>query len=496
MHISDLMADSGVGFGTSGARGLVTQMTDWVCYAYTRGFLSALAQTGQWSPGTAVGIGGDLRPSSPRIMVACARAIRDAGGQPRNLGFIPSPAVAYYGFREAIPTLMITGSHIPDDRNGIKFNLPNGEILKPDEERIRAQVIERPDGLFTAAGAFLSDQAAALPAPEATALDQYIARYLDFFPPAALSGLRVGVYEHSSVARDPFVAVLTGLGAQVTRLGRSDRFVPVDTEAVRSEDHALARDWAASGQFDALVSADGDGDRPLLADEQGIWLRGDVAGVLCARQLGIQALVTPVSSNSVVERCGAFAPVVRTRIGSPYVIAGMQQVRDQGATSVAGYEANGGFLLATDLVNRAGRVLSALPTRDALIVVVALLLAAVERQQPVSALLTQLPPRFTHSDRLKDFPTAISQARLAALSSGDLAADLSASDGEFAALFGPTVARDLTDGVRLTFKNREILHLRPSGNAPELRAYAEADSPERAAAITHQALAHLAHWRT
>ncbi|MCB0384946.1 MAG: hypothetical protein KDD43_06105, partial [Bdellovibrionales bacterium] len=30
-------------------------------------------------------------------------------------------------------TIMVTGSHIPDDRNGIKFNLSDGEILKHDE---------------------------------------------------------------------------------------------------------------------------------------------------------------------------------------------------------------------------------------------------------------------------------------------------------------------------------------------------------------------------
>jgi len=39
ISIEQLMSESGVGFGTSGARGLVTAMTDQVCYAYTRAFL-------------------------------------------------------------------------------------------------------------------------------------------------------------------------------------------------------------------------------------------------------------------------------------------------------------------------------------------------------------------------------------------------------------------------------------------------------------------------
>ncbi|MCX8508765.1 MAG: phosphomannomutase, partial [Rhodobacteraceae bacterium] len=40
--------------------------------------------------------------------------------------------------------------------------------------------------------------------------------------------------------------------------------------------------------------------------------------------------------------------------------------------------------------------------------------------------------------------------------------------------FGPEEAMDLTDGLRLQFASGLTLHLRASGNAPELRIYAEA----------------------
>ncbi|MCF7994616.1 MAG: hypothetical protein K9L88_07235, partial [Chromatiaceae bacterium] len=42
----------------------------------------------------------------------------------------------------------------------------------------------------------------------------------------------------------------------------------------------------------------------------------------------------------------------------------------------------------------------------------------------------------------------------------------------------------------------DILHLRPSGNAPELRAYTEADSPERARDLNQRCLAILEGWRS
>ena len=498
MRIGELMAESGVKFGTSGARGRVLDMTDRVCYAYALGFVQYLLGSGALRTGNDVGIAGDFRASSERIVAACARAIMAAGCKPRNFGRIPTPALAAFGISEAMPTMMVTGSHIPDDRNGIKFNLPSGEILKDDEEAIRAEDVTLSDALFDANGAF-SDadgrQAVAfLPPEERDAYDAYVARFLDFFPADSLAGLRIGLYEHSSVAREAFYEVLTGLGAEVERLGFSEHFIPVDTEAIRPEDVALARDWAAQRRFDALVSADGDGDRPLVGDEHGEWLRGDIAGVLCARALGAAAVVTPVSSNTAVERSGWFDQVVRTRIGSPYVIAAMQQLSARGITPVVGYEANGGFLIDSDIL-RDGKPLPALPTRDAVIVAVAILEAANRAGKPISRLAGDLPLRFTDSDRIKAFPTELSNRRLADFDSGDEAADRRALEAVFGEAFGRVATVDRTDGLRITFDSGEIAHLRPSGNAPELRAYTEAASAGRAREMNRTCMEILTGWR-
>ncbi|MEJ2576255.1 MAG: phosphomannomutase, partial [Gammaproteobacteria bacterium] len=130
--IGDLMGRSGVGFGTSGARGLAEAMTDRVCFAYTVGFLQYLERQDLIHPGDAVAVAGDFRSSTPRIMAAACRAIGHLGYRAVNCGTVPTPAVAAYGISEGIASLMVTGSHIPEDRNGIKFNQPAGEILKVD----------------------------------------------------------------------------------------------------------------------------------------------------------------------------------------------------------------------------------------------------------------------------------------------------------------------------------------------------------------------------
>jgi len=487
LAIGNLMAQSGVGFGTSGARGLAVAMTDRVCYAYTAGFLQYLERDHLIRPGDLVAAAGDFRPSSPRIMAACCKAALDLGYRPINCGFVPTPAVAAYGIAEGIASLMVTGSHIPDDRNGIKFNKPTGEVLKVDEAGIRDQVIRLPAGLFADDGCFRV--AALLPAEEPVAYRRYIARYLDFLPAGCLSGARVLVYEHSTVARSALGEILEGLGVEVLRKGRSDVFVPVDTEAIRPEDVQLAREWAAAESFDAIVSADGDGDRPLVGDECGEWLRGDVAGIFTARFLDADYAVTPVSSNTALERSGWIQHTRRTRIGSPFVIAEMMRAIADGGRCVVGFEANGGFLTGSDIL-RDGHVMTALPTRDAVIVALALILSARLNGLTISGLTATLPARFTVSDRLQEFPTELSRTRIDALQSGDF----TVIESVFADL-GPVTDIDSTDGLRIRFANDEIVHLRPSGNAPELRCYNEAASLDRAMALQARCMAVLETWR-
>ena len=216
-----------------------------------------------------------------------------------------------------MPAIMVTGSHIPFDRNGIKFYRREGEISKADEAAIVAAEVPM-DSLPTVEP---------LPASAALATTAYLNRYLNFFGAGALGGMRVGFYQHSCVARDLLTDILESLGASVTPLGRTNEFVPIDTEAVAPEDVMRVQVWAKEFDFDALISTDGDADRPLIGDERGVWFRGDVLGLLTARALGIQHLVTPGTSTTTLERSQSFLSIVRTKVGSPYVLEGLFVIR-------------------------------------------------------------------------------------------------------------------------------------------------------------------------
>jgi phosphomannomutase len=243
--------------------------------------------------------------------------------------------------------------------------------------------------------------------------------------------------------------------------------VPIDTEAVSQEDKEKAIKWSNQYDLDVVFSTDGDGDRPLVSDENGNWLRGDILGLLCADALSIGALAVPVSCNTAIELSNKFDYVKRTKIGSPYVISEFAELSKR-FNSVAGFEANGGFLLGTD-VQLNGRVLKALPTRDAMLPVIMLLAAA--GKGVISTLVNALPQRFTCSDRIQNFPKDKSQT---------IMTEGKANPVKLLATLGFENIKitnvDDTDGLRITLADQTIVHLRPSGNAPELRCYAEANN--------------------
>lgn len=468
--IREVMDTSGVRFGTSGARGRVADMTNEVCFAYTAAFLQAVP-----TASGRVALAMDLRPSSPEIASACTAAIRNAGLEVDFCGPLPTPALALYAEAQNISAIMITGSHIPFDRNGIKFYSASGEITKADEARIADAVVALPPGALSVP----------LPSVNPVAWQGYVQRYVNFFPPRVFAGMTLGVYEHSSVARDLLRELLAKLGAEVRSFGRTDAFVPIDTEAVSQADIEQAQRWAEEDSFDAILSTDGDADRPLVGDESGNWFRGDITGILCAQYLEALTVVTTVSCNTAIERCGSFVQVRRTRIGSPYVIEGIEQLLAGGAQRVVGFEPNGGFLVGSP-ITKEGRTLPPLKTRDALLPMLCLLSMAREKGVKLSDLPRALPARFTASDRLQDFPTETSRTLIASLAVSHEAI-VSLLDG----LCSNPESIDQTDGLRITLADGEIVHFRPSGNAPELRCYAEANTQERARVLVDECLRRL-----
>ena len=261
-------ASVSVKFGTSGLRGLVAEMTDPVCEAHVRRFLAPPARDrgrparGAGRPRPAAELAPDRRRLPPRRSAPRARP-------PSTAACVPTPALALEAARRGAPAIMVTGSHIPFDRNGLKFYRPDGEITKADEAGILAAL------------------AAPRPAPRRGAVRVDAGRRAratsrarcDFFGP----GLPRRPAHRRSTSTAPPAAITCGAAPRRARrrgrAARPHRRLRADrhrgdrrrrrprASAAGSREHRLA----------ALVSTDGDGDRPLIADETGAVLRGDAA---------------------------------------------------------------------------------------------------------------------------------------------------------------------------------------------------------------------------
>lgn len=392
-------------------------------------------------------------------------AVAAMGFVPVDCGALPTPALALHAMATGSAAIMVTGSHIPADRNGLKFYLPTGEITKDDEAGI----------LLSLGESAIADRDPAVADEGKAALERYRARYRTLLADGQLRGWRIGVYEHSSVARDVLAEIVAPFGAEIVRLGRTESFVAVDTEAFADPVFAPLQGWIEQHNLDAIISADGDGDRPLMMTGQGDFVRGDILGLLAAQFLGADCVVTPVTSSSGIERMGTFAEVLRTKVGSPYVIEAMANA----SGAVVGFEANGGTLVGRNVTVN-GDVLPELATRDALLPLLAALGLASGQGRALHSLVDTLALPHARSGRLQDVPNEKIARFMRRL----------ADDTDYADAILPFGISGLSqvDGLQFHMRSGDMIHFRMSGNAPEMRCYVEARSPERAEELLGRSL--------
>ncbi|WP_280110152.1 hypothetical protein [Methylobacterium radiotolerans] len=125
---------SSLRFSTSGLRGLVTDLVRGPTYAYASAFFRSMS--GEAS--RAIVIGRDLRDSSPSIAATVADAAAATGFTAIECGAKPTPALALEAMRRGAYAVIVTGRHIPEDRNGLKFYRPDEEITKADKAPLLA----------------------------------------------------------------------------------------------------------------------------------------------------------------------------------------------------------------------------------------------------------------------------------------------------------------------------------------------------------------------
>ncbi|MGB8274805.1 MAG: phosphoglucosamine mutase [Alphaproteobacteria bacterium] len=268
-------------------------------------------------------IGKDTRLSGYMLEPALTAGFISMGMDVVLVGPLPTPAVAMLTRSlRADLGVVISASHNPFDDNGLKFFGPDGYKLsdaveREIEARVAKGVVER-----LAAPAKLG---------RARRLDDAQGRYIEFvkntFPRGLrLDGLKIVVDCAHGAAYKVAPTVLWELGAEVVPLGVMPDGFNINKGCGATCPDGMQAQVVAHGA-DLGLSLDGDADRLMIADEQGMLLDGDQIMALVARswhQAGAlrgDGVVATVMSNLGLERflAGLGLKLERTQVGDRYV---------------------------------------------------------------------------------------------------------------------------------------------------------------------------------
>ena len=230
---------------------------------------------------------------------------------------------------------------------------------------------------------------------------------------------------------------------------QSPVFIPRDTE-VSSSFAEISRQVLLS-KADLGIAFDVDGDRIIFIDDQGRYLPGDYSCTLIAQQEDSQAIVTPISTSSVIDSIGK--TVYRTPVGSTHVAAKMKEVGAQ-----FGFEPNGGGIFADIAYGRDGGA--------TLIKMLNLLKAS---KKKLSDLYSALPQFHLYREKIDcpfdNYDRIYSAVREKYSDINDL------------------------DGIKVNLGHDEWILFRGSGNAPEFRVFVQSPDPNRAQRLGQEGLA-------
>ena len=261
-------------FGTDGLRGRVGEPPMTVDFALR--LASAVARVLVPNGGTVV-IGKDTRVSGYMFESALEAGFVAAGVDVKLLGPLPTPAIAVLTRKfEADLGVVISASHNPYYDNGIKFF--DGEGQKLSDEIELAIEAELDKAVTTRESALLGKAEQVV-----TARPQYQEFCLSTVEPGLdLSGLKIVLDSAHGAAYKVAPIVLARLGAEVVPIGSSPNGRNINDRCGSTHPDLLRNVVTAVGA-DLGIALDGDGDRVVMVDHNGVLVDGDQLIYIIAR---------------------------------------------------------------------------------------------------------------------------------------------------------------------------------------------------------------------
>ena len=313
-------------FGTDGIRGRVGEYPITPDFVMRLGYAAGKVLASDRSQLAAgeqpiVLIGKDTRVSGYMLEAALQAGLCAAGVHVRLVGPMPTPGVAYLTRALRLQAgIVISASHNPYEDNGIKFFSADGEKLADATEREIEQMLLHP--LIMLASADLG---------RVKRIEDASARYIEFckstFPfESNLRGLRIVVDCAHGATYHVAPPILHELGAEVIAMGNSPNGVNINHECGATHTDSLRAAVLAHGA-DYGIALDGDGDRVMMADAQGVIYNGDQLLYVIARYrqtLGklnggvVGTLMTNLGLEHALNRLAI--PFMRAKVGDRYVL--------------------------------------------------------------------------------------------------------------------------------------------------------------------------------
>ena len=424
-------------FGTNGVRGVFSE-------DFTLEFVHdlVLAISTYFKEGRIL-VGYDGRDSSVVVSKLVCSTLNYAGLDCHLAGLIPTPCLEFatkaLGYNGGI---MITASHNPPEYNGIKPVASDGVELSHEDENIIEEIFFKKDWKQNSStwGSTKND-------------DRAVQTYLD--------GIKSQVDISKIKSRKLKVVLDLGNGAQsVTAIklceqlgceivtinqeidgsfsGRGPEPTPYNLQELSS---SVIKNNAELG-----IAFDGDGDRSILCDNEGMLLSGDKSALLLSNYLlkknpNSKVITCMNSGNSIDEIVPQTnSIVIRTKVGSIEVSRKMIA-----ENALLGFEENGGFMFGKHNHVRDGGMTLAL-----------LLELLASSNKSMREELATLPPSFTTKDKIS--------------------CKKEDADKIISKLLAEFPNADTTDGIKIVFDKKNWVMVRPSGTEPIIRIYAESDS--------------------
>ncbi|MGD0202365.1 MAG: phosphoglucosamine mutase [Candidatus Bathyarchaeia archaeon] len=431
-------------FGTNGIRGLVNvELTPEMA-------IKVGCAIGTFFGRKNLLIGYDARTSGPMLAKAVISGLTATGCHVFFAGMAPTPALQYAVKNHKMDGgVIITASHNPPEYNGIKVIWSDG-IETSHEQEVEIENIYFDNKIVFAEWDKLGTLQE-LPGIN----DEYVQAIKKHVDPQKIAEkhFHVMVDAANSVGGLTAPQLLRELGCKVTTINANiDGTFPGRLPEPRPENLTDLSSTVKAIGADLGVAFDGDADRSIFVDENGVIYWGDKTFAVIIKQFLIKnpgaKIVTPVSSSTLIkDTVEAYkGELIWTKVGSVTVSQKMKELNAK-----LGGEENGGIFYGPHQAVRDGAMTTAL-----------ILNIMAETGEKLSKLVAEQPQYFIEKGKI-DCPDEKKEILLQKL---------------YAEVKGENIST--IDGVKIWFSDNSAILIRPSGTEPVFRLYAEAKNEEKA----------------